>query len=183
MLIEYSRSAGKVGHDSRITTSIVTSMDGRWAATGSDDDTIIIWDLHNGFIAQEWLVRTIPDGTGSPALPGGLQSGYSPHLNFLAFSPSSQHLVSMGAMSGVTVWDLHQGARKVVSLGDDDDFEVLRGCAWSPDGSFIVTYSSDNIVRIWECNSLAVTRASWSLSWTLILLTLFSIPLDVSLLP
>ncbi len=89
-------SAGYAGHDGQIWTPIIMSADSRWAATGSVDGTIIIWDLESRCISQEWFA----EDTGVASL---------------AFSPDGQYILSAssGAIprgGGATVWDLgHQG--------------------------------------------------------------------------
>ncbi len=88
-------SAGYAGHDDKIQTPIIMSTDSRWAATGSKDGTIIIWDLESGCISQEWFAED-----------AGVAS--------LAFSPDSRYILSAsrGEIASdkgatTTVWDLH----------------------------------------------------------------------------
>ena len=99
MLTNYS--AGFAGHDGDVYTQIVTSADSRWAATvGSEDGTIIIWDLESGYISQEWFAEDT-------------------RVHSLAFSPDSGDIMSTGSMEAAgrgewaTVWDLHGGGRRV----------------------------------------------------------------------
>ena len=68
-----------MGHDEDIVTQIIISPDSRWAATGSRDGTVIIWDLDSGCISQEWFA----EDTG---------------VHSLAFSPDSQCIMSIGGI-------------------------------------------------------------------------------------
>ena len=129
----------------------MTSANSRWAATGSYDATIIISDLRSGSISQEWFIQTAHDDINAP-LPGAMGAPHSPDLNFLAFSPDSRYLASTGLIPGVTVWDLHQNASKVVSLGVDNFYGTVRRCAWSPDGSSILAELTNNTLHIWEAS-------------------------------
>lgn len=139
-----SYPAGHVGHDGDVRTPIIISADSRWAATGSEDGTIIIWDLESGCIAQEWFA----EDTG---------------VDSLAFSPDSRYIVSTGSREAAiigewaTVWDLHQGARRVRSLrGEGEVFAVslfppCRNCAWPADGSWIAAGGqAGGAVHMWE---------------------------------
>ena len=156
----YSLSAGMVGHDSRVATPIATSVDGRWAATGSDDNTIIVWDLQGGSIYKEWFIQPPHDhhpGPPSPDLPSG--------LNCLAFSPDSRYLISTSLMLGVTVWDFHQNSCKVLSLGDS---YFARHCAWSPGGtSLVATFLGGTNIRMWETSGFRelLRDEKWGWSW------------------
>ena len=155
-LIEYY-SASRVGHDSVIQTPIATSADGRWAATGSNDRTIIIWDLESRCISQEWFTE-------------------NSDVDFLAFSPDSRYIMSVGRKAAArgeeaTIWDLHQGGCRVRSLmaeGHDNRVANLNvvniRCAWSPDGTWVVAGPQvDGTTHIWD--TAAFRRPHLSTTW------------------
>ncbi|KAI1791026.1 WD40-repeat-containing domain protein [Ganoderma leucocontextum] len=127
-----AESSGKAGHDGAIWTAIVVSANSRWAATGSEDGTIIIWDTETGCIAQEWLA----------------------HPNFgvrsLSLSPNSRYLLSDGCPGQSIVWDLHQDPRGAISLADCDSLNI---CAWSAEGSWIASESRDGTVHLWDAHT------------------------------
>ena len=116
--------AGNAGHDDWIITPIVISADSRWAATGSEDGTIIVWDLESGCISQDWLAED-----------AGVAS--------LAFSPDSRYIMSTGGRGcAVTTRDLQsRGVRRVGTLMDEGYGNIPGcndlSCAWSPEGSWI----------------------------------------------
>ena len=156
----YSLSAGMVGHDSRVATPIAASVDGRWAAMGSDYNTIIVWDLQSGSIYKEWFIQPPHHhhpGPPSPDLPSG--------LNCLSFSPDSLYLISTGPTLGATVWDFHRNACKVLSLGDS---YFAQHCAWSPDGSFlVVAFLGGTSIRVWETSAFLelLRNEKWGWPW------------------
>ncbi|KAI1791035.1 WD40-repeat-containing domain protein [Ganoderma leucocontextum] len=132
----------KWGHDGAIWTTIVVSRDSRWAATGSEDGTIIIWDTENGCIAQEWSAHP--------------RSG----VRSLSLSPDtgSRYLLSAGCPGQSIVWDLRQDPRGAcMSLADREDLDMVapnrRRCAWSAEGSWIASESRDRTVHLWDAHT------------------------------
>lgn len=116
-----------------ISAPIIISSDSRRAATGSEDGTIIVWDLQSGCISQEWFAED-----------AGVDS--------LAFSPDSRHIVSASKRAAVTVWDLHQGPRRVNSLMEGGGRASERiHCTWSPDGSWMAAGPlHDGATNVWD---------------------------------
>ena len=133
------------GHDGPVQV-LAISPDGKWVASGSSDSTIILWNVDNGTIAQQWVAH-----------------GYR-EIKALAFSPDSQHIVSGGWKSSeATIWDVSQEPRKIAALGEDapqaadmlqtDSLAGISQCAWSPDGRTIATGSYDGNVRLWAART------------------------------
>ena len=51
--------------------------------------------------------------------------------------------------SGLKVWDLETGAKRLILVGHQ---WYIHGCAISADGSLIVTASHDHTLRVWDAN-------------------------------
>jgi WD40 repeat protein len=135
------------GHSSAVT-SVAWSPDGR-LASGSDDGTIIVWDL----------------ATGSPALT---LEGHAGTINGLAWSADGR--LASGSYDGtIMIWDLATGTPAQTLEGHSG---TVYSVAWSPDGR-LASGSSDDTVTVWDLasgtpartlkgHSDAVSSVAWS---------------------
>jgi WD40 repeat protein len=114
------------GHSSYIT-SLAFSPDGRMLASGSDDKTIIIWDL-----AAE-RARVTLEGHTHPVIT-------------LAFSPDSRLLASGSDGSTVCLWDTATGKQIQEFKGHKD--HVVK-VAFHPNGKSLLSASVDTTVLTW----------------------------------
>jgi WD40 repeat protein len=112
----------QTGHSSEIW-SLKFSPDGRILATGSDGETVIIWDVQTGL-----MLRAISVHYGKPPM---------------AFSPSG-NLLATGAIGAVVLWNPYTG-EKVRTL------ELPDGHIWSmefsPDGKSFAVGSADGLLH------------------------------------
>jgi WD40 repeat protein/serine/threonine protein kinase len=144
--------------------TLAWSPDGQRLATASEDGTARMWDAN----------------TGQALTPPIKQDG---RVAMLAWSPDGRRVASVGAM--VRIWDANSGHEGYFHI---DDFQVRRGprpkqptppqipgagngldvrplpargvsaIAWSPDGRWLATASSDETAQVWDAESqLAVT--------------------------
>jgi WD40 repeat protein/energy-coupling factor transporter ATP-binding protein EcfA2 len=109
--------------------AVAYSHDGRFAATGSWDQTVRFWDPHT---YQE---------AGAP-----IQSP-SP-VNALAISPDSRLIATGGEDGIVRLWDT--ASRQPVGTPVDVDGSYLYSVAFSPDGRLIAAGSEAGTVRVWD---------------------------------
>ncbi|KAI9766575.1 MAG: hypothetical protein M1839_004873 [Geoglossum umbratile] len=156
------------GHSGWVN-SVVFSPDGKWLATGSEDETVKLWDAETGTLqstlegglGRVWSVTFSPDGkwlaAGSEdetvklwdAETGALQStleGCSGQVWSVAFSPEGKRLVS--GSDTVKIWDAETGVLQ----------STLEGCsgqiwsvAFSPDGKRLA--SGSDTVNLWDAKT------------------------------
>ncbi|KZP17818.1 WD40 repeat-like protein [Athelia psychrophila] len=113
--------------------AVAYSPDGRHIVSGSDDETIRVWDAETG------------EAVGEPL------RGHTNYIMAIAYSPDGRHIVSGSVDKTIRIWDAETGE----SVG-----KPLRGhtgaiwsIACSPDGRYIVSGSEDQTLRIWDAET------------------------------
>ncbi|HEY9633193.1 MAG TPA: WD40 repeat domain-containing serine/threonine-protein kinase [Coleofasciculaceae cyanobacterium] len=123
------------GH-SDIVRSIAISPDGQTIVSGSNDQTIKIWQLSSGI-----LRRTL--------------SGHTSWISTVAISPDGQTVVSGSGDTTIKVWQLSTGKLLRTLTGHS---RSVYAVAISPDGQTLVSGSSDNTIKIWQLSSGQLLR-------------------------
>jgi hypothetical protein len=111
-------SATLQGH-TRSLTSVAFSADGLTLASGSDDQTVRLWDVRTG-----QTMATLRGHTG--------------FVNAVAFGPDGQTLASGSMDDTVRLWDVKAGPHKATLQGHTDRVESV---AFSPDGLTLASIS------------------------------------------
>ncbi|KAK7684963.1 hypothetical protein QCA50_011798 [Cerrena zonata] len=117
---------------------------GRWLASGSDDEIVMIWDLDPSAKGKVWGSDEVNVEGWKPLkrLPG-----HESDVTDLAWAPGDRFLASVGLDSKVLIWcgftlerlrklELHQG--------------FVKGVCWDPVGEFLATSSDDRSVKVWR---------------------------------
>ncbi len=116
--------------------SVAFSPDGRTLATGSNDNTVRLWDLAD---------RAHPRPFGQPL------TGHTRSVGSVAFSPDGRTLATGSNDNTVRLWDLadrtHPSLLGVPLTGHT---RSVGSVAFSPNGRTLATGSDDNTVRLWD---------------------------------
>ncbi len=160
------------GHQGWVRSAVL-SADGKRALSGSDDKTLILWDLDNrsslrscvGHTAAVMNVAFSIDGqlgaSGSwdgSARVWELNTGRELHrfqgkwkgVKCVAFAPDGKHLILGADDHKLHLFDLESGQEVRAFEGHAD---LIHSVVFSPDGSFAVSGSDDSKVHVWDINS------------------------------
>ncbi|KAG8923247.1 hypothetical protein FRC02_011273 [Tulasnella sp. 418] len=118
------------GHTNGVQ-SVAFSPDRTQIASGSDDQTVAIWDAQTGD-----LVRIL--------------EGHTEGVNSIAFSPNGMQIASASCDMTVSIWDAQTGNLLRKLKGHTLS---VNSVAFSPDSALIVSGSDDQTVAIWDAQT------------------------------
>ncbi len=107
---------------------VAINTDSTLLATGSDDNSIKLWQLPEGNILQ--------------TLEGHSESVWS-----VAFSPDGKFLASGSGDNTIKIWRLPEGNLYKTLKDHTDD---VTSVVFSPDGTQLLSGSSDQTIKIWQ---------------------------------
>ncbi|KAF8752382.1 WD40 repeat-like protein [Rhizoctonia solani] len=144
----------------KTVTSVDFSPDGTRIVSGSDDQSIRVWDVegrqlvlgplqgHSKLINSTRLVIEPPEEHRSP-------------ISSIRYSPDGAHIVAGLHNGQLYVWHASTGALVLGPL--QAHMEAIRSIDYSPDGTHILSGSHDDTIRIWNAvDGHAVPGPLWS---------------------
>ncbi|MFE5021772.1 hypothetical protein ACFRAO_00195 [Streptomyces sp. NPDC056656] len=148
------------GAHTSLVNSLAFSPDGHTLATGSDDDTVRLWNI------------TDPSHVSQVTDPKKPLTGHTGPVQAVAFSPDGHILASASMDRSVRLWDATGTPIGQPLTGHSDAVFALT---FSPDGHTLATGSRDQSVRFWSLpaptrtdNSSSVRFSLFSSNWHLL---------------
>ncbi|MCC3529531.1 MAG: AAA family ATPase, partial [Microcoleus sp. PH2017_22_RUC_O_B] len=164
------RERNRLETHSSLVKSVSFSPDGKTLASGSDDETIKLWDITTGKEIRaiqghkEWVQsvsfspdgKTLASGSGDKTIKlwnvtTGKEistiQGHSEVLHSVSFSPDGKTLASGSGDKTIKLWDVTTGKAIRPLQGHSD--RVLS-VSFSPDGKTLVSGSGDKTIKLWD---------------------------------
>ncbi|MBF0320468.1 MAG: caspase family protein [Nitrospirae bacterium] len=117
----------QLGHSGYVN-SVAISPDGKYALSGSMDNTLKLWEIATGK-----KIRTF--------------TGHSDRVNSVAISPDGKYALSGSWDKTLKLWDISTGKEIRTFTGHSNRVDSV---AISPDGKYALSGSWDSTIRLWD---------------------------------
>ncbi|KAG0300129.1 hypothetical protein BGZ98_009428, partial [Dissophora globulifera] len=132
------------GHTEAVNC-IVYSPDGQQIASGSDDDTVQLWDAHTGSFDRTVRLWDVATGESGPIL-----EGHTDGVRSVKYSSNGQQIASGSWDETVRLWDAQTG--EPASILNDHSGPVLS-LAYSPSDLQVASGSDNDAVQLWDAQT------------------------------
>ena len=153
-VLNYDGHAGPIGG---AVNALAWSPNGRYIASASNDHTVQVWDHTTGLNICTYRGH----------------EGWFRRVRALTWSPDNKYIASASDEMAVQVWEDQHGGRndrtrnsasdeKAVQVWEattghgvfsyNKHYDWVTSVAWSKDGQFIASGSSDKTARVWDAN-------------------------------
>ena len=121
------------GHQKPIR-SLAISSNSRWLVSGSEDQTVRVYDLKTAYPAAEQIVL----------------KGHELAVNCVTVSPDGRWLVTGGCDSILRIWDMQSRQSMATPIELQEHEGWITSLAFSPDGRWLASGSYDSTIRLWR---------------------------------
>ncbi len=119
-----------IGHTSYIQM-VVFSPDGKYLATGSNDNTAKVWEIESGNVKVTF-------------------KGHTSSVTCISFSPDGKYLATGSDDKTAKIWSSNSG--EIIKTLKEYTSPLLK-IAFSSDGKQLISYTEDSVLKIWDLNS------------------------------
>lgn len=162
------------GHTQRVT-SVSISSSGQWIASGSDDQTVRIWQTNGQQLHTLEIGEKVNDVAFSPddqsiavITTQGTVQRWSPQTGKqlssftassqgtgLAFHPQGNQLATAGREPMIKIWNASTG-KPIKTLSGHQGW--VNAVAFNPKGNLLASASEDKTIRIWDVTKAQTLR-------------------------
>lgn len=162
----------QLGHSKSVWAAAI-SVDNRYVLSGSQDNTLKLWDVSSGseirtFHGHSDVITTVQfSRDGRYALSGSHDynlllwdistgekirtfTGHTDGINVVTFSSDGRYALSGSDDGTLRLWDIERGVEIRKFEGHS---YWTSSAAFSPDGKYALSGGGDNIVRLWEIST------------------------------